>query len=69
MKMRYFAELAIGVAAVAVGLAPIAWADISVQQSPGNAQVTASPGPASQEAAQTQMPFGGDSGTLLFHHR
>jgi hypothetical protein len=38
-----------------------------VQQSPGNAQVTATPGEAAQQAAQNQMPFGGDSGALLFH--
>jgi hypothetical protein len=55
--------------AAVLGLAPIASADVSVQQSPGNAQVSATPGPAAQEAAQTQMPFGGDSGALLFHHR
>jgi hypothetical protein len=69
MKLRHITTLAIAAAAVTVGLAPIASADVSVQQNPGNAQVTASPGPASQEAAQAQMPFGGDSNALLFHHR
>jgi len=39
-----------------------------VQQHPGNAQVTATPGAAAQEAAQNQQPFGGDAGALLFHH-
>ena len=71
MIRKTFAAALVGIAAaaVAVGLAPIASADVSVQQTPGNAQVVASPGPASQEAAATQMPFGGDSGALLFHHR
>jgi hypothetical protein len=69
MKLRHIAPLAIAAAAVTVGLAPIASADVSVQQTPGNVQVTASPGPAAQEAASTQMPFGGDSSALLFHHR
>jgi hypothetical protein len=68
MKLRYVAPLAIAAAAVTIGVAPIASADVSVQQTPGNAQVVASPGSASQEAAQAQMPFGGDSGALLFHH-
>jgi hypothetical protein len=41
-----------------------------VHQSPGNAEITATPGGAAQEAAQNQQPFGGDSGALLFHrHR
>ena len=70
MKLRYLTGLVLTTtAAVAVGLAPIASADVSVQQTPGNAQVVATPGQASQQAADTQMPFGGDSGALLFHHR
>jgi hypothetical protein len=69
MKLRYVAPLAIAASAAVLGLAPIASADVSVQQSPGNAQVTATPGSAAHEAAQTQLPFGGDSGALLFHHR
>jgi hypothetical protein len=68
MKLRYVAPLAIAASAAVIGLAPIASADVSVQQSPGNAQVSATPGPAAQEAAQAQMPFGGDSSALLFHH-
>ena len=52
----------------AIAVAPIASADVSVQQHPGNAQVTASPRNASHEAAQLQQPFGGDMGALLFHH-
>jgi hypothetical protein len=68
MKLRYVAPLAIAASAAAIGLAPIAAADVNVQQSPGNAQVTATPGAAAQEAAQNQQPFGGDMGALLFHH-
>ena len=67
MKLRYVAPLAIAASAAAIGLTPIASADVSVQQTPGNAQVTASPGAAAQHAAQQQLPFGGDMGALLFH--
>ena len=67
MKLSHVAPLAIA-ASAAIGLAPIASADVSVQQSPGNAQVTATPGAAAQQAAQQQHPFGGDVGALLFHH-
>jgi hypothetical protein len=69
MNLRYVAPLAIAASAAAIGLAPIAAADSSVHQSPGNVQVTATPGIAAQEAAQNQQPFGGDSGALLYHHR
>ena len=69
MKMQYVAALVVGVAAATIGLAPIASADVSTQQTPGNAQITATPGAAAQEAAQAQMPFGGDSSALLFHRR
>lgn len=68
MKLRCVAPLAIAASAAVLGLAPIASADVNVQQSPGNAQLTATPGSASHEAAQNQMPFGGDSGALLYHH-
>ena len=68
MKLRYLAALAIAASAAAIGLAPIAAADVTVQQSPGNAQITATPGAAAQQAAQQQQPFGGDMGALLFHH-
>ena len=68
MKLRYVAPLAIAASAAAIGLTPIASADVSVQQTPGNAQVTASPGAAAQHAAQQQLPFGGDMSALLFHH-
>jgi hypothetical protein len=70
MKLHYITALAItGAAAATVALAPIASADVSVNQTPGNAQVVATPGAASQEAADAQMPFAGDEGALLFHHR
>ena len=68
MKLRYVAALAIAACAAAIGLAPIAAADVTVQQSQGNAQITATPGAAAQQAAQQQQPFGGDMGALLFHH-
>jgi hypothetical protein len=68
MKLCYIAPLAIASCAAAIGLAPIASADATVQQNPGNVQVTATPGPAAQHAAQLQLPFGGDMGALLFHH-
>jgi hypothetical protein len=68
MNLRYVAPLAIAASAAAIGLAPIAAADATLQQSPGNAEVTATPGGAAQEAAQNQLPFGGDSGALLYHH-
>ena len=68
MKLRYLAPLAIAASVAAIGLAPIAAADVTVQQSPGNAQITATPGAAAEQAAQQQQPFGGDMGALLFHH-
>ncbi|HYZ66195.1 MAG TPA: hypothetical protein VE666_00015 [Mycobacterium sp.] len=68
MKLRHIAPLAIAASAAAIALAPIAAADVSVQQQPGNAQITATPGTAAQEAAQNQQPFGGNSNALLFHH-
>jgi hypothetical protein len=69
MKLRYVAPLAIAASGAVIGLAPIAAADATVQQSPGNTQIVATPGAASQEAAQNQQPFGGNSGALLYHHR
>jgi hypothetical protein len=68
MKIPYVAPLVIAAFAGAIGLAPIAAADAAVHQSPGNAEIVATPGQAAQEAAQNQQPFGGDSGALLFHH-
>ena len=68
MKMRYVAPLCIAASAAVIGLAPIASADTTVQQKPGNAQVTATPGPAAQRAGQLQLPFGGDMGALVFHN-
>jgi hypothetical protein len=68
MKVRYIASLAAAASAAAIGLAPLASADVSVHQTQGNAQLTATPGAAAHEAAQNQQPFGGDGGALLFHH-
>jgi hypothetical protein len=67
MKLRIVAPLVFAASAAAIGLAPIAAADATVRQSPGNAEVTATPGAAAQQAAQNQQPFGGDSGALIFH--
>jgi hypothetical protein len=69
MKLHYLAPLAVAASAAAIALAPIASADVTAQQSPGNAQIVATPGAAAQQAAESQMPFGGDSNALLFHHR
>ena len=69
MKKFGFATLiASGLTGAVLGLAPIASADVTVHQSSGNAQVTATPGVEAQQAAQQQLPFGGDLGALLFHH-
>ena len=69
MKKFGFATLiASGLTAAVLGFAPIASADVTVHQSPGNAQVSATPGGAAHEAAQQQLPFGGDLGALIFHH-
>jgi hypothetical protein len=68
MKPRVIAPLAIAATAAAIGFAPVAAADATVQQNPGNAEITAQPGQAASNAAQLQQPFGGDMGGLLFHH-
>ena len=70
MKLHYITALAIAAAATAtVALAPIASADVNVNQTPGNAQIVATPGIASQEAGNAQTPFGGDLGEQLYRHR
>jgi hypothetical protein len=77
MKLRAIATLVMAATAAAIGFAPIAAAaptgttvptDATVHQSPGNAQITAQPGPAASEAGQLQQPFGGSSNALIFHH-
>jgi hypothetical protein len=74
-KASHIAPLvAIGATALAIAAAPLASAATSVSgttgsSNSGNAQITAAPGSAAQEAAQLQQPFGGYSGALLFHHR
>jgi ABC-type phosphate/phosphonate transport system substrate-binding protein len=75
IKMNRIVPLvAAGAAAVAIAAAPMAAAATgsagsNVQQSPGNVEITATPGGAAQEAAQAQQPFGGDMNALEFHHR
>ena len=69
IKLTHIAPLlAAGAAAAAISAAPTATADATIVQSPANAQITAQPGMATQQAAQLQQPFGGDIGGLLFHH-
>ena len=74
IKMNRIVPLAVaGAAAVAIAAAPTAAATTlatgsNVTQNPGNAQIIAEPGAAASHAAQLQQPFGGDSGSLLFHH-
>ena len=58
-KMRLIAPLAMAATAAAIGFAPIAAADSTVVQTPGNAQVTASPGAAALQAGQQQYPWFG----------
>jgi hypothetical protein len=72
IKMNRIVPLvAAGAAAVAIAAAPMAAASTGgiVHQTPGNVEITAgAPGSSSQEAAQLQQPFGGNTGALLFHH-
>jgi hypothetical protein len=69
MKLHYIgAPLAIAAAAAAIGFAPVALADATVQQNNGNAQIVATPGQSAANAAVLQQPFGGNYGGLLFHH-
>jgi hypothetical protein len=76
MKMRYLATpLAIAASAAAIGFAPAALADTTgqqtnnnSQQTTSNAQIVAVPGQSSQNAAQLQQPYGGNAGSLIFHH-
>ena len=78
-KIRIVALMAMAAAAAAIGFAPIAAAaptpatesvGSTVIQSPGNAQVTTTPGAAALQAGQLQYPFFGYGygGGLLFHH-
>jgi hypothetical protein len=70
MKARHLVSVTIAVAAstAAMGLAPTALAENSVQQNAGNAQIVATPGPAAQQASELQQPFYGDIDALIFHH-
>ena len=68
-KIQIIASVAMAATAAAIGFAPIASADSTVVENPGNAQVTASPGAAALQAGQLQTPFFGyGEGGLLFHH-
>jgi hypothetical protein len=78
MKLRIIAPVAMAATAAIIGLAPVAAAaptgttstdtgSATIVQSPGNAQVTAIPGAAAEQAGQIQYPFFGYGG-LLFHH-
>ena len=58
-KMRIIAGLALVATAAAIGFAPIAAADSTVVQTPGNAQVTATPGAVALQAGQLQYPWFG----------
>jgi hypothetical protein len=70
MKIRIIAPVALAATAAVIGFAPIASADSTVVQTPGNAQITSTPGAAALQAGQLQYPwFGyGYGGGLLFHH-
>ena len=67
MKLSYLASAAVAAsAAAAIGLAPVASADASVQHAPGNTQIVATPGPSAQNAASLQQAYGGLYPWLLF---
>lgn len=69
MKLPYVATIVVSTAsAAAIAMAPLAAADSTVHQKPGNAEITATPGEAAHEAAQIQEPFGGSGSALIFHH-
>ena len=68
MKLRIIAPLAMAATAAAIGFAPMAAADATVQHNQGNAEITVHPGPATSHAAQLQQPFGGNLVALIFHH-
>ena len=72
IKMNRIVPLAVaGAAAVAIAAAPTAAATTlatgsTVNQNPGNAQITAKPGAAgATRTSQLQQPFGGDTGALF----
>lgn len=70
---KKIAQLIAVASAVAIAAAPVAGAvtlstGSQVTQTTGNAQIVATPGPAAQQAAQMQQPFGGNTAALLFHH-
>jgi hypothetical protein len=68
MKLRMLAPLAIAASAAAIGLAPLAMADTTTHQTPGGTEIVVTPGQSAHDAAQLQLPFGGNSAALIFHH-
>ena len=68
-KLRTLVPLAIAASAAAIALAPIASADVTVEQNPGNVQVEATPGAAALQAGEDQMPFGVSFGGGPEFHR
>ncbi|MCV7357970.1 hypothetical protein [Mycolicibacterium fluoranthenivorans] len=67
MKITYIGVLVMTAAAVMIGVAPAADAEVDVTQHVGHAEIVATPGPAADHAAQLQQPFGG-APFLVFHH-
>lgn len=57
-KLSTVVPLAIAASAAAIALAPVASADVTVEQNPGNVQVEATPGAAALQAGEDQTPFG-----------
>ena len=57
-KLHIVVPFAIAASATAIALAPVASADVTVEQTPGNVQVEATPGVAALQAGEDQMPFG-----------
>jgi hypothetical protein len=77
MKLRVIAPLAMAATAAAIGFAPLAAAaptgtldsnGTTVNQHPGNAEISVQPGPSAYRAGELQQPFGGSMGALIFHH-
>jgi hypothetical protein len=78
MRVRLIATFAMAATAAAIGLAPIAAAaptgtasnggGSNVDQSPGNAQIVATPGASAVHAGQLQHPFYGFP-PLALHHQ
>lgn len=68
-KLSTVVPLIVAASAAAIALAPIASADVTVEQTPGNVQVEATPGVAALQAGEDQMPFGVFWGGGPMYHR